>query len=435
MDQNIAFNHLKVFADIGTRIAGTEPTKRAADYIEKAFSHVGLETNRHHFDIPMYSLKKPSTLQVKINGKWQGLVHKAAWFAGDTPLDGVEAPLVYAQDGSEAVLKRIEPEGKVLLIARDSYYNYPDDDIYRRLVKYKPAAVLFTTSAGWGGSEPPDVYYNFKTVDTEGEAPPTAVVLYSDALELLEHNHDILVQYNAQYNRSEGACANVIGTLAGTDSTGEAIVICAHFDSVPGGPGIGDDAGGIVTMMTLAEHYANLARKGIRQKRTMHFIAWSGHEVGLHGSREFLRDNPDIFNNTKFVLNYDIVGNRISTNTLMVSASHQVTQEITEVCESLGYDWQIDAGVWGLDTTNFCSKEIPGVNLVQTLTNWNHTTRDNIKSCHPDSFIDPIIFGKGLLDWVANAESIQQGYPEDMNEVARSYSEKYGWGLYQEINV
>ncbi|MEN1968782.1 M28 family metallopeptidase [Lentibacillus sp. N15] len=432
MDKTSAFNHLKFFAECGTRIAGTEPTFKAAKYIQNVFQQVGLSTWNHEFDIPMYGLENSSYLKVKVNGKWHSLIHKSAWFSGNTPVDGIESPLVYAQDGSEAVLKRINPEGKVLLIARDSYYNYPDDDIYRRLIKYKPAAVLFTTASGWEG-EPPDVYYNFNTVDAEGDAPPTAVILYSDALRLLEKDQDISVKYYARYNRSKGSCSNVIGTLQGTDAAAGDIVVCAHYDSVPGGPGIGDDAGGVVSMMALAEYYSKLARQGDKQRRTMHFIAWSGHEVGLHGSREFLRDNPDILNNTKFVFNYDIVGNRISTNTLMVSASHEITQEITNVSESLGYDWQIDAGVWGLDTTNFCAAQIPGVNLVQTLTNWNHTTRDNINSCHPDSFIDPLIFGKGLLNWVANTETIQQGYPEDMNEVALQYSKKYGWGLYQEV--
>src|SRR5690625_4122770 len=181
MNHNEAYQHLEYLSvDCGSRVAGSESARKAANYIERFFNKKEIQTKRHNFGIPHTKLKT-SSLKVQIDGEWKEIPHKPVWFAGETPLEGIEAPLVYGGDGSEAVLRRVNPEGKVLLIARDSYMDYPDDIIYRRLIKYNPLAVIFTTDAGHGGS--PDIYYNFKTVETV-PPPPSAVIHYFDGVDL-----------------------------------------------------------------------------------------------------------------------------------------------------------------------------------------------------------------------------------------------------------
>lgn len=426
MDQHQAFSHLHYLAvDCGCRVAGTESAKKAGSYIQTFFEKEGMRAWSHDFRIPLCALDS-AHLRVKIEEVWQDILHKPAWFAGSTEPGGVQVPLVYAGDGSEAVLKRVKPEGKAVLIARNSYLDYPDDHLYRRLLAHKPAAVILTTDAGHGGV--PDVYYNFKSV-ANVPPPPTTVVHYEDGLKL-SRLEGAMVQFEALYDQKEVTCTNHIGTIEGSDPDAGAVVVCAHYDSAPGGPGAADDAGGVALMMALASQFAAAVREGNRPRRTMHFIAWSGHEIGLHGSREFLLDNQQLLADTRFVLNFDVIGNHLSTNFLLSAAGNAVFEQVATITGGLGYDWENTPAVSGLDSLHFSSREIPCVNLLQGLSMWrDHTPQDHIEACSPEAFIDPLIFSRAVLEWATSAPVIEQGYSEDMLAGYHAYRDKFGWAL------
>jgi hypothetical protein len=60
-----------------------------------------------------------------------------------------------------------------------------------------------------------------------------------------------------------GAYKNIAARLPGADSTG-AIVVLAHYDSVPGGPGAADNGSGVAALleMTLKKFIRRLAARG-----------------------------------------------------------------------------------------------------------------------------------------------------------------------------
>jgi Peptidase family M28 len=77
--------------------------------------------------------------------------------------------------------------------------------------------------------------------------------------------------------------ANVIAELPGDSS--ETIVVSAHYDTVAGTPGAGDNASGVAGCLALAEHFA-----GNPLPKTLRFIAWGAHEFGLLGSQAYVQD-------------------------------------------------------------------------------------------------------------------------------------------------
>ena len=88
----------------------------------------------------------------------------------------------------------------------------------------------------------------------------------------------------------EGDCATVHNLLARLDGSvpGEAVLVAAHYDSVPAGPGAFDDGAGVVTVLEAAR-----ALKSLPQPRhSMIFLVDDGEEAGLLGARVFVKQHP-----------------------------------------------------------------------------------------------------------------------------------------------
>jgi len=96
---------------------------------------------------------------------------------------------------------------------------------------------------------------------------------------------------------------NVEGTLTGIDPNKEVLVLNGHYDSVKVSPGANDDGTGIVAMLTAASILSNF-----EFNRTIKFVAFSGEEEGLLGSRAYAKEAYE--NNEKILieLNADMIG-------------------------------------------------------------------------------------------------------------------------------
>jgi hypothetical protein len=80
------------------------------------------------------------------------------------------------------------------------------------------------------------------------------------------------------------AARNVLAELPGTG--GDRVVMAgAHLDSVPEGPGINDDGSGVATLLALADRLG----RGPRPRDTLRLGFWTAEELGLYGSRAYVR--------------------------------------------------------------------------------------------------------------------------------------------------
>jgi len=91
---------------------------------------------------------------------------------------------------------------------------------------------------------------------------------------------------------------NVLARLPGRER-GAATLVTAHHDSVPAGPGAGDDGTGVVTVLEIA---ASLAKEGTN--RDVIFLLTDGEEVGLWGAIAFCAEHP-WFDDVGAVVNLD----------------------------------------------------------------------------------------------------------------------------------
>ncbi|MDO4650137.1 MAG: M28 family peptidase, partial [Eubacteriales bacterium] len=312
------------------------------------------------------------------------------------------------------------------LIARDVYAEYPDINMYKRLYEYGAAAAIYTTNDGhW---DVPYVYANFETMD-EPYTIPTAVIHYRIALELLQNNVET-VSMNIQYEVEMGKTRTTIGVVEGTSKKDENIICCAHLDSAVSSTGASDDVAGVAMVMELAKYFNDRKNEGKGLDKTIRFIAWSGHECGLHGSKYYLMNHPDVYNSIKFVLNYDIVGNTISNYQVLGGFSSSVEQQINEIVGGLDLEWPVITAPLVCDTLNFTAKQIPHFTLSAGIFCGNHTKYDSLDLISPAGFNHPLQFSQAILKWAASDAEIEQGYDEALYEGMKATGAMYGWGLF-----
>jgi len=80
---------------------------------------------------------------------------------------------------------------------------------------------------------------------------------------------------------------NVLARLPGTAST-KAVMLAAHYDSVPTGPGASDDGSGTVTLLETAR----ALEAGPPLANDVIFLITDGEELGLMGAQGFVNEHP-----------------------------------------------------------------------------------------------------------------------------------------------
>lgn len=87
---------------------------------------------------------------------------------------------------------------------------------------------------------------------------------------------------------------NVVADLVGGESPHETVVIGGHLDSWDGASGAVDNATGVATAMEAARLLAAACeREGVRPRRTIRVMLWSGEEQGVRGSRAWVEAHRD----------------------------------------------------------------------------------------------------------------------------------------------
>ncbi|MGB3084035.1 MAG: M20/M25/M40 family metallo-hydrolase [Saprospiraceae bacterium] len=191
---------------------------------------------------------------------------------------------------------------------------------------------------------------------------------------------------------------NVIGFL--NKKAKKTIVIGAHYDHLGHGAtgslapndhsihnGADDNASGIASMLYLAENLKN----DKKLKYNVLFIAFSGEEFGLFGSKAFM-ENPTIPKESILaMINMDMVGRLNAEKTIAISGVGTAIEwkDILESCKSPGFTFNYsDGGIGPSDHTSFYLKEIPVL----------HFFTGQHKDYHKPSDDSPLVNYEGIFE-------------------------------------
>ena len=95
---------------------------------------------------------------------------------------------------------------------------------------------------------------------------------------------------------------NVVATIPGTSPTGSVLMV-AHYDSAPSGPGAADNAASVAAILEAMR----ALKTGPAARNDLIVLFTDGEELGLLGAKAFVETQPAL-SNIKVVLNFDMRG-------------------------------------------------------------------------------------------------------------------------------
>jgi len=162
-----------------------------------------------------------------------------------------------------------------------------------------------------------------------------------------------------------------VGEIRGSERPGEVVILGAHLDSWDLGTGSTDNGTGSAVVIDAAR---TIARSGVKPKRTVRFILFSGEEEGLLGSRAYAAAHAAEADSIQAVLVLDNGTGRI------VGQALQGRDELADLWKallapvaSLGADSVRSAMKNGTDHLSFIPYGVPGFNFDQDPRGYFHT--------------------------------------------------------------
>ena len=114
-----------------------------------------------------------------------------------------------------------------------------------------------------------------------------------------------------------GTVENVVARLKGTSGSTDAVALVSHYDSVPAGPGAGDDGAGVAALLETLR----ALRAGPPLRNDLLFVITDGEEDGLLGASAFAAENP-AFKDVRVVVNFEARGNAGESQMFETSAGN-----------------------------------------------------------------------------------------------------------------
>lgn len=281
IDINAITQHVQYFSGLDSRAPGYVGLDRAAQYIYDQFLNYNLtNVGYHEFSVvaPVDSganltILSPEKKIFAIYPFWPNLAAIPA-----TLPDGLSGQLIYAGAGYLAEFDGREVEGSIVLM---------DINSGRRWLK---AAELGAKAVIFIGRD--DILRDearMKVLDTVPFNFPRFYINPQDArylLSLLETG-EVAVNVRSTMKWKVVASKNVVGYVRG-ENPELYVMLTAHYDSFSYVPSLApgaEEALGISTLLELARFFSQNPAK-----YTLVFVAFSGTDLGLHGSRWFVKD-------------------------------------------------------------------------------------------------------------------------------------------------
>ncbi|TDH56177.1 M20/M25/M40 family metallo-hydrolase [Mycobacterium eburneum] len=289
--------HLSKLQDIandnnGTRAVGTPGYEASVDYVANALRDKGFDVQTPEFQARVFHAEKGT-----VNVADRTLDARALQYSLGTPPDGVSGPLVAApaKDDSPgcsaADYDGLPVKGAVVLVDRGKC---PFKDKEAVAVERGAVAMIVADNVDeekMGGTLGEDTDVKIPVVSvTKSEGATLRGLSGTATLKLQAETKDVKAR-------------NVIAQTK-TGSTHDVVMLGAHLDSVPEGPGINDNGSGVAAVLETALQLGNSPDV----HNAVRFGFWGAEELGLIGSMKYVESlDADALKDLALYLNFDML--------------------------------------------------------------------------------------------------------------------------------
>ncbi|MEO0251404.1 MAG: FtsX-like permease family protein [candidate division WOR-3 bacterium] len=305
-------NHIEFFSSLGSRMTGYPGCDAAAEYIFNFFKEIGLQDVHYQY----YNVTVPIDYGAEINVLSPQKINVTAYSLMPNSVQtcstkGMTGRLIYARKGELKDFNGLPVNGSIVLMDFDSADNWLN------AAKLGAKAVIFIE---------PEIGNRFEAMQKIYDIPlyfPRLYVLRNDGnklLSLIQSGQEVIVHIKSKMKYEIRTARNIIGLINGTESpyfykwkpewaaemdfsttfaaeyanagpgyySKDAIAISAHYDSFSYIPSLApgaNEATGIATLLELAKYFSVN-----KPRRTIMFIAFSGHWQALEGVRQYVKN-------------------------------------------------------------------------------------------------------------------------------------------------
>ena len=285
--------NLRVLTDeIGGRVPGTPAFEKAQQWAIAAFKQAGADSvHTEEFTIPQSWAEGDTQVNVVAPVKFHVRAVSLAWIA---PVLSTPARVVDVGMGSAAEFAKAGDISGVIVLVHskvlatwddlfDEYFRAPD--IIARSVQGKALMIAFTSSRDY------DILYrHINTLSGKMDVIPQVLLAREDALRIARLvAHGEKVQMSVSLPNKVGPTItshNVIAEIKGSELPNEVVIFGAHLDSWNLGTGALDNG---CNAALVIDALRAIKASGVRPRRTIRFILFSGEEQGMWGSLAYVR--------------------------------------------------------------------------------------------------------------------------------------------------
>ena len=309
-EESQVMEHLDYLVNrIGPRLTSSDNLQNACEWARDRFKSFGIENAR---------LEQWGEFPVGFNrGPWFGKMIEPtaksltfgtnAWTAGTKGV--VRGPAVMAPTNEEELEKvKDKLPGAWVVIAAGTpgpRGNAPQDEFSKKRTEaYEAAKIAGTIRPAR------DLIITGGNYQVSWDKLPTTPAInmikadYDEIVAALKENKPVILEFDIRNYFKKGPIPlyNVIADIPGTEFPDEYVIFGGHIDSWDGATGTNDNGTGCSTTLEAARI---LMKSGIKPKRTIRFMLWSGEEQGLMGSRAYIKAHPELMPKISAVIVHD----------------------------------------------------------------------------------------------------------------------------------
>ena len=223
---------------------------------------------------------------------------------------------------------------------------------------------------------------------------------------------EIEIDLKNTFSPDEVEVFNTVAEIPGTDKKDEIVIIGGHIDSWDLGTGATDNGTGIMAVLEAARALKAL---GIKPRRTIRCVLFSGEEEGLHGSRAYVKAHEKEMSKIAGVLIHDMGTGRVKSIGLQgrFDLLETMVKVVEPFKEALNLDELSMRSMMGTDHMSFLPHGVPAFAVVQDEAEYrktHHTESDTVDKVYPDEVNQG---AKVLAAWAYGVAMLPEILPRD----------------------
>ena len=388
---------------IGPRLTGSPQLDQASHWTQEQFKSLGLE-NAHleSWSIANSWTRGPATGRIVSPAVHELTVAGAGWSPSTNGTIKGEVIGVDAEKTEDLEKYKGKLGGKIVIVTRPREMEPPTNPILtpvgqstiplnhpkregnfdnKAYMQMRTALTKMMTEekalAMLSGSEKMFGLMNMSTASREYQpaAFPSAYLEREDYLQiwrLLDAGTPVQLELNVQssFSGKPVEVYNTVAEIRGTEKPDEVVILGAHLDSWDLGTGATDNGTGSMAVLEAARA---LQKLGVKPKRTIRFVLFTGEEQGLNGSKAYVQAHKDELAKISGVLVHDTGTGKVLTIGLM--GNYKVRETIDRVlypmAEPLGIMEPSLRSEGGSDHVPFDAAGVPGFWCVQEVADYD----------------------------------------------------------------